>query len=276
MLRDREAALRRQLMEHWSGVMAWEVRRLERNAAEAQAKFTRQSRQITMNTDREHELLRRVEVLDLEVERKSGRVEELEEMVVEMGRRERAIEEEARELDGMKKGLEEERDRWSAERGMFDREKEGWETEKIAHGEERRGWQMEKRMLIHEKEAVIRERQMVMDSGRMSDRDRATMERIRGGLGGMLGRKGGVGEAEVVDAMEEVRRLLERRENEVARLKEEMREVNMGLEEEVRRVSADRDGWKGKVERGEYGRMEESAALQRQLRVSHPGSLCLC
>lgn len=155
-----------------------------------------------------------------------------------------------------------------AERRGVERDKEGWETERIAHDQERQGWQMEKRILVDEKEVVGRERQEIMENGRMSARDRAMMERIRGGLGGILRRKSGVGEAEVVDAMEEVRSLLESRENEVVRLKEEMREVNMGLEEEVRRLSADRDGWKSKVERGEQGRKEEGAALQRQLRVS--------
>jgi len=253
-------------MEHWSGVMAWEVRRLERISADTQARFHRQQKHIGMNKAREEDLARRVEALEIELERKVGRVTELEEMVVEMGRRERAIEEEVREFDGAKKSREIERGRWSSERGMFDRDKEGWETERLAHGEERQGWQMEKRMLTEQHEALVRERQM--DTGRVSDRDRAMMERIRGGLGGMLGRRGGVGEAEVVDAIDEVRGLLERRENEVVKLKEEMREVNMGLEEEVRRVSADRDGWKSKVERGEMGRREESSALQWQLRVS--------
>jgi len=259
-------------MEHWSGVMAWEVRRLERVSAETQARFNRQSRFVSMSKEREAELSHRISIFEAEVQRKVGRVEELEEMVVEMGRRERAIEEEVRELDGAKKSLERNKEQWQTERGGFERDKEGWETEKIAFDEERQGWQMEKRMLIDDKEAVMRKRQNIAENGRLSDRDRATMERIRGGLGGMLGRKSGVGEAEIVDAMEEVRRLLERRENEVVRLKEEMREVNRGLEEEVRRVSADRDLWKSKIDRGEQGRKEESAALLRQIRVSHQDS----
>lgn len=268
VLRDREAALRRQLMEHWSGVMAWEVRRLERVSAETQARSDRQIRQISTIKNREHDLTRQVKSLVAELESRAGRVTELEEMVVEMGRRERAIEEDVRDLDTAKSGLEKERDRWMIERAETERAKEGWDEERAAHEEERQGWQMEKRMMTEEKEALMRERQTLKDSGRMSERDRAMMSRMRGGLSGMLGRKGGVGEAEMVDALEEVRGLLELRENEVMRLKEEMREVNMGLEEEVRRVSADRDGWKCEVESGAQGRKEESAALLRQIRVS--------
>ena len=268
VLRDREAILRRQLMEHWSGVLAWEVRRLERVSAETQARFNRQFHNRAVNKDREEELARRVEALDGELARRVGRVEELEEMVVEMGRRERAMEEEVRGLDGAKAELERERERWAGEARSLKRDKDGWGEERAKFEREREGWAKEKRTLLEDKEAMGRDRQKIMETGRMSDRDRATMDRVRGGLGSMLGKRGGVGEAEVVDAVEEVRSLLERRENEVVNLKEEMREINMGLEEEIRRISLDRDGWRSKVEKGERGRRDEIAGFERRSRVS--------
>jgi hypothetical protein len=65
---------------------------------------------------------------------------------------------------------------------------------------------------------------------------------------------------------------VERREKEVGGLRDEMREVNMGLEEEVRRVSADRDVWKGKAEKADQTHRTEITALEKQTRVSE--ALC--
>ena len=268
ILRDREAILRRQLMEHWSGVMAWEVRRLEGRAALTQSHHDRQSQRIAMNKDRERKLYGQIQALESELEQKVGRMGKMEEMVVEMGRRERAADKELRELDQSKRVLEREKERWMGERSAMERDQQGWERERIAYDGSRQGWQMEKRKLLEENVAMLREQKTVMENGRMSNQDQAKMERLRMILGAMLGRRGGLGEADVVGAMEEARRLLEMRENEVVRLKEDMREVNMGLEEELRRISADRDGWKGKIERAEQGRQEESAAMLRQLRAS--------
>jgi chromosome segregation ATPase len=279
VLRDREASLRRRLMEHWSGVMAWEVRRLERASADTQARFDRQSRQLAINKDRDNELLEQVKALEEEVHRRAGRVAELEENVVEMGRRERAIEEEVRELEGVKVEYERNREGWSREKGGWDREKGAWEEHKRSFEDERQGWLMEKRMLSEAREAALRQSEAYAASPRMSDKDRMVMEQLRTSLGGMLSRKGGVvGEGEVVQCLEEVGRLLERRENEVASLKEEMREVNMGLEEEVRRVRGDRDVWKGKAEKADALKKDDVVALERRMRVgsySPPPGSCL-
>ncbi len=151
-------------------------------------------------------------------------------MVLEMGRRERATEDEVRELDGIKTRLES--------------EKEGWQLEK-------------KRM---EEDA----RRLMSESGKGNEKDRQTLEQVRIGLGGILGRKQPINEAGVVDALEEVGKLVERREREVGSLRDEMREINMGLEEEVKRVSEDRDGWKNKVDNAE----QRVGVLEKQIRVS--------
>ena len=268
ILRDREAVLRRQLMEHWSGVMAWEVRRLERRAASTQSRNDRQSQRIATNKDRERKLYGQIQAFESALEQKIGRMGEMEERVEEMRRRERASEEEVLELDRLKRELEREKEGWMGEKSMMEKDQQSWGKERIAYHGERQRWRMEKEKLLEEKEAMMRERQTLMENGRMSNQDQVKMERLRVVLGGMLGRKGGLGEADVVGAVEEARKLLEMRENEVVRLKEDMREVNLGLEEEVRRLSIDRDGWKGRVERAEQGRKEESAAMLRQLRAS--------
>jgi chromosome segregation ATPase len=247
-------------MEHWSGVMAWEVRRLERISAETQARFNRQTRIINNTKSREAQFTRQISSLEEEVQRRSGRVEELEEMVVEMSRRERAIEEEVRDLEGVRDEYARSSEGWKRDKGGWDMEKLDWKERAKGFEEERQGWVMEKRMLVEAQKAVA--------SPKLSDKDKAVMENIRTGLGRMLGRKSGaVGEEEIGECLEEVGRLLGRRENEVASLKEEMREVNMGLEEEIRRVRGDRDGWKAKAEKVESAKKEDATVLERKMRV---------
>ncbi|KAK8861587.1 hypothetical protein IAR55_002410 [Kwoniella newhampshirensis] len=260
VLRDREGQLRRRLMEHWSGVMAWEVRRLERVSGETQAKYNKQSKVISGFAAREADLVR-------QTEEKIARASELEEMVIEMGRRERAIEEEARELDERRIQLEQEKEGWMNEKEDYERERAGLVGERQIWDQERSNWEGEKRRWADEKEALLGDRQRMMESGQMSEKDKAMMESTRAVLGSILGRKSGtVGETEVVSALEEVRGLVQRREREVSNLRDEMREVNVGLEAEVQRVSEDRDAWKAKLDRGESGKREEVGSMEKKLR----------
>ena len=281
MLRDRESALRRRLTEHWAGAMAWEARRLAHLSAQAEEKCRRQSMVMNTNKAREDDLTRQMAKMERDIRRRTGRTEELEMMVGEMTRREKAIAEEVRGMDEAKVDMERERDRmenerqswtreresWDQSRAMADRDREGWEEERRGFDEERQGWQMEKRIVQSEMETAKRDRQTALESGKMSERGKISMDRVRGSLAEMLGRKSGVGEAEIVDAAEDVKRLLTQREKEVLGLKEEMREVNMGLEEEVRRVSVDRDQWKIKSERLEKAKRDEALALEKTMRV---------
>ncbi|WRT65708.1 uncharacterized protein IL334_002655 [Kwoniella shivajii] len=260
VLQDREASLRRRLMEHWSGVMAWEVRRLERVSGETQARYDKQSMKINHLKDREAELIR-------QANDKLNRVNELEEMVIGMGRRERAIEEEARELDQYRLKLEEERQNWLEEKEAYQRERDSWTSLKRNWDKERSGFELDKRRWMEERTGLINDKQQLLESGQMSEKDRHLMDQIRLSLGGILGRKmGSVGEHEIIPSIEEVKGLVARREREVGNLRDEMREVNMGLEEELRRVSEDRDSWKSRVDQGEHGRRDEIAGFERKLR----------
>ncbi|KAK4687380.1 hypothetical protein P7C73_g2748, partial [Tremellales sp. Uapishka_1] len=280
VLRDREAALRRRLMEHWSGVMAWEVRRLERVASETQARFNRQSRHMSSNKDKELQLARQIEQLEsdlegtndreaglqAELDRRAGRVVELEEMVVEMGRRERAIEEEIRAMDQANNLLEREKQAWEGERGRWEMEGRHWGEEKRSLEARYQNAEVEKKNLLEEREALNQDRQRLLQVGTRSERDTVNMDRIKSSLGGILGRREPVAESMVVDALEEVKSLVETRNREIGNLRDEVKEVNMGLEAEIRRVSEDRDGWKARAERGDQGKRDEIAALERQLR----------
>ncbi|WVQ79104.1 hypothetical protein IAT38_001198 [Cryptococcus sp. DSM 104549] len=257
ILRDREATLRRRLMEHWSGVMAWEVRRLERASVDTQSRLDRHARKLSTLAAREADLVR-------QGEERGARIAELEEMVLEMGRRERTMEEEVREMEGLRDGVAREREERLAERAEFERAQRGWGEERRRWEREVQGWDGERARWREEKEALFGDRERLMETGKMSDKDRQVKDHVKLVLGGILGRK--TGEDEVPGALEEVRELVGKREREVMNLRDEMREVNMGLEEEVKRVSVDRDAWKGKAEKGEMMRREEVASLEQSLR----------
>ena len=268
ILRDREASLRRRLMEHWSGVMAWEVRRLEKAHAEAQARYNRQTKQITAAADRERQFREQIDGLSSDLEARHGRVMELEEIVLELGRRERAIEDEVAIVENERAALEQEKIGWTRERQMLAQRQKSLEDEAQAFEKERSGWAAEKRMFAEERQRLMGEFDKLSETGKVSDKDKAILDQLRVGLGGVLGRKG-LAETELVGALGEVRALMQRREKEVTALREEMKEVNMGLEEEVRRVSSDRDTWKAKAEGASQSSSTQVTALERQLRVSH-------
>ena len=266
-MRDREAGLRRQLMEHQSGVMAWEVRRLEQASTEARNRAEKAMQEVSAVKAREGEIMSRLAALQENLAQRDARNQELESIVLEMGRRERALEEDLRGLGERHRGLEQERSTWQVGLGDLDKHRSAWDAERATFEQQRREWEKEKQMLLQDRENVVKARALDKQRAAMSDRDRATVERVRVGLVGILGRQG-VGEDEMVDAVEEVRILLAKREDEIVKLKDEMREVNMGLEEELRRVSADRDAWKVKAEATEQNHGARGADLERQIRVS--------
>lgn len=266
VLREREAALRQRLMDHWSGVLAWEVRRLERTSSEAHARYSRQQRQVNVYRDREDAIRRQFSALEEDLQVKTHQIKDLEGAVDEMTRREQAVKDEVGQLDEERGILEKERQGWRSDRQTFDQERDRWQRERQAFDDERRNWKTEKRNLVAQREEAIKDRQKALESGQMSNQDRITMNRIRSDLGSILNRKSGtVGEAEVVDAMEEVKRLVSRMEGDIARLKDEMHELNNGLEEEVRRTAKDRDQWKSKAEKAE---VTGAAEFEKRLRAS--------
>lgn len=270
VLRDREASLRRRLMEHWSGVMAWEVRRLERVSAEAQQRSERANKRAATSKAREEESARKAGEMEAALRSSEGKVAELEEIVVEMGRRERALEEDLSEMERAKAGMEREKEACVRDQRGIESERASWGAERRRFEEERQQWLEEKRMLLQDREAVVKAKAAGRTEGQMPERDQAMIERVRAGLGGMLGRKAGVEPAEMADAVDEAQRLLRAREDEVVRLKGEIQEINMGLEEEVKRATTDRDVWKSKVEEAEReapARAENVATLEKQLRV---------
>ncbi|WOO83940.1 uncharacterized protein LOC62_05G007457 [Vanrija pseudolonga] len=77
VLRDREAALRRRLNEHWAGVMAWEVRRLERAAAESSSRQQALVQAAESAHEREMGYAKRVTALETDRDAHDDHVSEL-------------------------------------------------------------------------------------------------------------------------------------------------------------------------------------------------------
>ena len=283
-IRDREASLRRRLMEHWAGVMAWEVRRLERVSNDTQARFNRQSRHIDTGKEREAELLRQIGQLESEIEQGVERVEhlqsviidreekskELEEMVVDMGRRERGVEEECRELEKQLRGLQVEKEGWEVQRHTIQSDTAAFESERQDWKKERDQWTMHKKVLADEMDKLVRERQRSLESGKMGERDRAAIEAVRGKLGEILGKRN-IADDDLHLALGDVHQLVQKREREVAGLKDELQEVNMTLEQQVRAAREERDTWKSTAQSSQA----ELPTLQKRLKVCLIASLGL-
>lgn len=234
-------------MEHWAGVMAWEVRRLERVSSETQARFNRQSRHIDTSKEREAAMLKqmgeleshldrrgeRINQLQEEMSRGEGRTKELEEMVVELGRRERGVEEECRGLQKQLRGMEVEKEGWEVQRRAIERDTSVFESERSAWTKERDEWTMHKKVLADEMDKLMRDRQRMLDAGKTGERDSAA-------LGGVKARLGAVLQRPVTDVEGAVNEVLARKEREIETLRKEMQEANAGWEDELRRAREDK------------------------------------
>ncbi|KAL7423756.1 hypothetical protein Q5752_001339 [Cryptotrichosporon argae] len=279
LLRDREASLRQRLMEHWSGVMAWEVRRLERVSADAlsrardPAQEAEMARRLAQLESSAKAAAARADELETIVERRTTRADELEEVVLEMKRQERATEDELAGLHAAHGALMREKDAWAKERAGFVAEREQWVADHTALVAQHQAAARAVRALEADARAhdehrlkLEVERDAARDSvGRASAVDRAIAERVRVGLAAVLGRP--VDDANMARAVEDIQALVGKKDGEVARLKQEVEELNRGLEEEVRRATGDRDAWKGRAEGAEKKARDELAAMEKQLKA---------
>lgn len=152
VLRDRESALRRRLMEHWAGVMAWEVRRLEARASETSARHAVHSHAFEEAQDREYELTQRIRNLEEQLAAgggRSGRREDVEELQMreqDLTYRLRAAEAELDHYTNQARGFDTERSQQSdklrrleAERDQHAERARGLEAERDQHADRARG-----------------------------------------------------------------------------------------------------------------------------------------
>ncbi|WVO13271.1 hypothetical protein L204_100884 [Cryptococcus depauperatus] len=277
VLRDREGSLRKRLLEHYSSVMSWEIKRVSKVSSQTQVKLEHQSHKLASMAQREEDLIREMvenkrramefESAVRELDKSKRKMSEMETVISEMVRRENRLEKEAVNLQSRLQALEQEKQAWSYERSQFDREKKVWSEEKEEWQKHLDNWDAERQHWKEEKEVLFGDRERLVQGGKISEKDRQLKDHVRMTVGSLLGRKAGLSsEEEIAPALEEVRSLLSRREQEVLNLKEEVKEVNMGLEEELKRIAEDRDAWKGRSEMAEGTTREEISLLEKRLR----------
>lgn len=297
VLRDRESGLRRRLMEHWAGVMAWEVRRLEivvksaedralqaaqevqelsglrdiaRTADMLENKLENAQQQLESGSKkiREHEeeaqmLKSELNSRDLKVSDLEGALADLEDEV-KMKRKEGALLEvqigqhrtRADEYENMLKGVD-------TQAGARVQE---LESELSRAQEERNLWNQERTQLRESAE-----------DGKM----KANMwETVKLSAAQALGVAQVENVASISDGIKKLTSTVRDRDDELKVLKEEMREISLGFEDEIGRLAKERDGFRAKAEEmggrslnEETVRVKQTEQLETKLRVS---SIHLC
>lgn len=123
-------------------------------------------------------------------------------------------------------GIIGERDNLAKERDVFTKEREGFVMERDARD-------LEQQTIMSRHETA-------------SSLNRAMYERIGASLGALLGRLP-VAESDIVSAMDEVTAQMARRDRDIARLRDEIRDITVaseGADADFMRVSSERDEWK--------------------------------
>lgn len=219
IVRDRESSLRRTLMEHWAGVMAWEVRRLEQSSrlSEDRATVAEQNAAImAKELEKLDVVTKKVEAQERELGKRGGRVQELEAAVQAMKGSELELQKALRSVD-----------------------------------DERRQWQQERASLIEEAE--------------QSQGNSVQWDTAREAIANALGLASLRDSSEAIDHIARLRSSDKQKDEELKVMKDEMREVGMGLEEELRRVASERDRVKSELEAMSLARKEAENNRTRSL-----------
>lgn len=206
-LQGREGALRRALMEHQAGALAWEVRRLEQLnqiSEENVSKFRKEAeeaKQLRLVAQQQKEQLKQC----------NERILRLESVTAEL---------EAKESN------------YLATLDTLKSEKTTW---------------LKNRAVLEQQVDTLRREHREL-SAHADDWSRA--KPILASAFG-LSQVGDV--TEVTDAAQRLASAVRRKDEELGILKDEMREVNMGMERELSRVAADRDTYKAKLDEVDKG-----------------------
>ncbi|KAJ9108947.1 hypothetical protein QFC21_000269 [Naganishia friedmannii] len=219
-LQGREGAMRRALMEHQAGVLAWEMRRLESVNQVAEEKATRFQKEAE-DAKELRVIAQRVHQQEKQLKDYSGRIQQLGATITDMGEKERNL------------------------HAKF----EALELEK-------KHWQMQSASLSHENEILRKQNEA-------SKTKEDIWSQARPMLAHALGVSTSLGVAEMAEAAKELRSTAVRKEAELRAVKEELREVNMGMENELNRVATDKDAYKVRIEELEHELGESKRSISR-------------
>jgi chromosome segregation ATPase len=269
-------------MEHWAGVMAWEVRRLEFVVKSAEDRAMQAAQEVEelaglRDVARQAEILEgKLDNAQQQLENGSKRIREHEEearmLKIELNARDAKVS----DLEGALADLEEE---------VKMKRKEGAVLEAEIGQQRRRGDELEKMLNGMDTEAGSRVKE---------ERDRWAEEKVKlrefaedGKMKANMWETAkisaaqalGVAQVEnVIDISDGIKKLMNTvkdRDEELKVLKEEMREISLGFEDEMARLAKERDGFRAKVDEmggrsldEETVRVKQTEQLETKIRVS--------
>lgn len=291
MLRDREHRLRITLMEHWAGVMAWEVKRAETMISFAEERRVA-AQQDAARVKPLEEQVDRLEVqaedsrkeLDRRAKKLNEREEEVQAMRTELNQRdsrisdlETALTELEAEVDKRRKNLmkiDTEATKYRVRCEELEEEmrtSDGGSAEKVQQltrelervEGEKKGWGEERGKLQHQVEEA-RSHANQFETAKISIAQALNVAKVEG-------------VSEMLDGIKQLRTSAKNKDEELKVLKDEMREVSMGFEAEVARVGKERDTIRGKLDElnaramgEETVRMKQAEQLEKRAQASLP------
>ncbi|KAJ9125441.1 hypothetical protein QFC22_000402 [Naganishia vaughanmartiniae] len=226
-LQGREGSMRRALLEHQAGVLAWEMRRLEALNQIAEEKANKYQKEAEEAKEL-RVVAQRVHQQDKQLKDYSGRVQQLGATLAEISGRERNL------LAKM----------------------EALELEK-------KHWQNQSASLVQENDVLRRQ-------SATSEKQDDNSSQARQMLAQALDVSPSFSVAELADAVKQLKLSATHNEKELRVAKEEMREVSMGMENELNRVATDKDAYKARIEEleREIGESKRSMSRSAELEAS--------
>jgi chromosome segregation ATPase len=292
VLRDRESGLRRRLMEHWAGVMAWEVRRLEFVVKSAEDRAMQAAQEVEelaglRDVARQAEFLEsKLDNAQQQLENGSKRIREYEEearmLKIELNARDAKIS----DLEGALADLEEEVKMKRKEGAVLEAEigqqrRRGDELEKMLNGMDTEAGSRVKELeseLVHAKEERDRwaEEKVKLRESAEDGKMKANMwETAKISAAQALGVAQVENVIDISDGIKKLMNTVKDRDEELKVLKEEMREISLGFEDEMARLAKERDDFRAKVDEmggrsldEETVRVKQTEQLETKIKVS--------
>jgi chromosome segregation ATPase len=279
-------------MEHWAGVMAWEVRRLENVVKIAEDKAARAA-QDAREMERLKAIARRTDQLETELDelgqqldRRDKKLTEQEDeakiLKSELNNRDQRIYDLESAIATTKDELKQRRQHAALiETEVAQHRSRASEMEEMLKNAESQQTgklqEMERDVKLAEEEKgrCVDERVRLRELAEEGKMQSNMWETAKIGASQALGVQQIGNVAEMVDAIKKLSGSIKTRDEELKILKDEMREVSLGFEDEVARIAKERDSVRSKLEEmsgrsmnDETVRLRQTEGLEAKLRVS--------